>query len=1169
MKHSTSFKFGPPLLPIRSILFLFAVNFLMMNARAQTFPAGFSQVAVGNIYYPTSMAMAPDGRIFATEKAGKVRIVKNGTVLATPFLQVTVDQLNERGLSSVALDPNFSSNHYVYIYYTVPGSPSHNRLSRFTANGDVAVTGSEVILLDFGPLANSIHNAGGMAFGPDGKLYIAIGNDNVNSNSQDLNNYKGKLLRINPDGSVPADNPFTGSESAKRIWAYGFRNPWTIDIQPGTGKIFVDDVGEASWEEINNATVGGKNFGWPNAEGMSSNTAYTNPVFTYPHGSTGTTDGCAITGGCFFNPASTNYPTAYTGAYFFIDYCNHWINYLDPANGQRHNFATGLASAGNYVKVGTDGNLYYFSISQNMLYKIIYSSNNAPVITNQPQNISVPQGQPASFSVSSSGATPLNYQWKKNGVNITGANSATYTISSAQVNDTGMYSVTVSNSYGSTTSHNAHLTVTAPNSRPVATILTPGSGTFYRSGDSIHFSGDGHDPEDGTLPASAFHWIVEFHHNSHYHPGPNITPGIKSGAFSTTFGETSANVFFRLILVVSDSHGLTDTAFVDIHPVTSMLNLASHPSGLQLLLDAQPQVTPYSVLAVSGMTRSLNATTPQTFHDSIFVFDHWSQGGNASQNILINDTDKTYTAYFVNTGPANCSASGTILREYWSNVTGTTVSTVPVNSPPSGTSQLNIFEGPSNFGDNYGSRIRGYICPPSSGNYIFWIASDDNSELWLSTNDQPSNKVKIASVPGYTSSRQWTKYSSQQSAPISLVAGRKYYIEAIHKEGTQGDNLAVGWQLPNGIQERPIPGSRLSPFVSSSAAPTVVITAPANNTTYSNPANITINASVNSVNPVTKVEFFQGSAKIGEDLTSPYSFTWMNVTSGTYSIKAIVTDNTNHTGTSAPITVNVAACPTPVITATGPTTMCSGSVTLQTSNEQGSTYQWKKDGVAITGATNWYYTANATGDYQVKVTHGPCVAWSAPTHVKIQSGLSASITPGGPTTFCNGGNVVLYANTCSGYTYKWKKDGNYITGATAPTYTATTSGSYQVQITQNAQNAWSALVQVTVDPCREADSTALQTVTGIDSNSFIMKVYPNPNNGHFMIELNMPEANDEKVKISMVNMIGQVIYTREFLAHDNFIKETVEMSEALQSGVYTLQVMIGNKVENTNVVLSK
>lgn len=163
--------------------------------------------------------------------------------------------------------------------------------------------------------------------------------------------------------------------------------------------------------------------------------------------------------------------------------------------------------------------------------------------------------------------------------------------------------------------------------------------------------------------------------------------------------------------------------------------------------------------------------------------------------------------------PMVCTASGTILREVWTNVPGKTVSTIPVNTSPNSQSQLGLFEAPLNVGDLYGQRIRGYICPPTTGNYTFWIASDDDGELWLSQDDNPANLRKIAYIQdGYTRPRQWDKYASQESDPIYLEAGRRYYIEALHKEGWEGDNLAVGWQLPDGTQELPIPGNRLSPF---------------------------------------------------------------------------------------------------------------------------------------------------------------------------------------------------------------------------------------------------------------------------------------------------------------------------------------------------------------------
>jgi hypothetical protein len=159
-----------------------------------------------------------------------------------------------------------------------------------------------------------------------------------------------------------------------------------------------------------------------------------------------------------------------------------------------------------------------------------------------------------------------------------------------------------------------------------------------------------------------------------------------------------------------------------------------------------------------------------------------------------------------------CSATGTILREVWSNVTGTNINSNNWSNKPDNTSSLTVFEAPKNIGDNYATRIRGYICPPQSGNYTFWISGDDATELWLSTDASPANKSRIAFNAFYTAERNWDRYLTQKSFQVYLVAGNKYYIEALHKEGKGDDNLSVAWQLPDGNMEAPIPGSHLSPF---------------------------------------------------------------------------------------------------------------------------------------------------------------------------------------------------------------------------------------------------------------------------------------------------------------------------------------------------------------------
>jgi glucose/arabinose dehydrogenase len=355
------------------------------HSQAQTFPANFSQVQVANgITNPTVMEFSPDGRLFVAQQNGQLRIIKNGALLPQPFISLNVNSNGERGLLGIAFDPNFSSNQWVYLYYTI-SSGANNRISRFTANGDVAVAGSESVVLNLDPLSTATnHNGGTMKFGPDGKLYVGVGENANPNNSQDLDTYLGKLLRINADGSVPAGNPFTsGTNQRKRIWSYGLRNPYTITFQPGTGTLYVNDVGQSAWEEINNATTGGLNFGWPSAEGFSSNPAYTNPVYAYPHGS-GVSQGCAITGGTFFNPSFTNYPSSYVGKYFFIDYCSNWIDML-TFNGSvsNSNFASNIAHYPVDLITGPDGNLYFTSRNDSAVYRITYNIA-APTITLNP-----------------------------------------------------------------------------------------------------------------------------------------------------------------------------------------------------------------------------------------------------------------------------------------------------------------------------------------------------------------------------------------------------------------------------------------------------------------------------------------------------------------------------------------------------------------------------------------------------------------------------------------------------------------------------------------------------------------------------------------------------------------------------------------------------------------
>lgn len=347
-------------------------------AAAAAVPSGFTETLIASgLREPTAMAFAPDGRLFVCEQGGTLRVIKNGVLLATPFASLTVSSIGERGLLGVAFDPAFASNGFVYVYYTATTPNVHNRVSRFTAAGDVAQGGSETILMDLEPLGATNHNGGAIHFGIDGKLYIAVGENAVGSNSQTLANRLGKMLRINPDGSIPADNPFFNQATGanRSIWALGLRNPFTFAVKPFSGTLYINDVGENTWEEIN-LGVAGANYGWPATEGPTSNPAYRSPLHAYTHASSG---GCAISGGAFHNMSAVQFPFRYWGAYFFADLCGGWIRAI-RSNGQSVDFATGISQPVD-LAFGSDGSLYYLARGGGVVSRIAYADTASVTVT--------------------------------------------------------------------------------------------------------------------------------------------------------------------------------------------------------------------------------------------------------------------------------------------------------------------------------------------------------------------------------------------------------------------------------------------------------------------------------------------------------------------------------------------------------------------------------------------------------------------------------------------------------------------------------------------------------------------------------------------------------------------------------------------------------------------
>jgi hypothetical protein len=663
----------------------------------------------------------------------------------------------------------------------------HNRVSRFkvsSTNPDVADSSSQDILFELPDLVAPYHNGGALNFGGDGKLYIAVGDNKGNTVAQSKSNLLGKILRLNKDGTIPTDNPFYTSTSGnfRAIWALGLRNPFNFAVQPGTGRIVLNDVGEATWEEINDG-IKGSNYGWPNTEGSTSNTAFRSPLFTYGSRSTSSSNrtNCAIVGATFYNPATPKFPADYTGDYFFADYCGYSIRRLDLGTRSASNFASNVTSPVD-LKVGPDGALYYLQRA-GAVRKISYTgtSPQAPFITDQPDSRTVSVGQSATFTVVAGGTTPLTYQWQRNGANISGATSASFTIASAQTGDNGArFRVVVKNSVGSVTSNEAVLTVTT-NTAPVAKITMPPSGTLYRGGQTINYAGTGTDAEDGTLTGAAFTWQVDFHHDTHIHPFVPATTGSTSGSFVVpTNNETASTVWYRIHLTVKDKGGLTGTTFVDVKPTLVNFTVASNPPGLQLTLDGQPVVAPKTVTGVVGITRTLGVVSPQSLNGKTYVFASWSDGKAATHDISTPSTATTYTATFTESAgqtlyeAENAVLSGAVVANNQTGFTGT---------------------GFADYVNASGDFVEWTVNAPTAGSYklVFRFANGSTTSRPLAI---AVNGSTVNSGLAFPSTGAWSTWQTVSVTATLNAGNNKVRATSTGSSGPNVDHLALTSTTP-------------------------------------------------------------------------------------------------------------------------------------------------------------------------------------------------------------------------------------------------------------------------------------------------------------------------------------------------------------------------------------
>lgn len=860
---------------------------------AQTFTdAGFVAENVVNVarFQTVGFTFAPDGRMFVWEKPGIVRIVKNGVLLTTPFIDISarVNEVGDRGLIGLALDPNFATNKFVYLLYvyeptgnaadTAPKTARLTRVQADPANPDVALVSSETVLMgkigtapcsaspagsDCMASDSAQHTIGTVKFGPDGKIYVGMGDaseytfaDEKSFRVQDLNTYNGKILRINPDGTAPTDNPFyDGNPNSVRskVFTYGLRSPYRFTHKPGTGELYVGDVGSTYFEEINRGR--GANFGWPCYEGLNPNPDFqnafplacaaispgsvTNPIHTYSRAGGG-----AITTGPFYS--GTQYPVQYRGNLFFGDYVQSFIRRIvfDANNNVAsvQSFATNVNTPVHF-ELGPDGMLYYLSIFTGEIKRIRFNGT-APVAALAATRPSVSNPYLVSFS-SAGSADPagnaLTYAWDfGDGTTSTAANpSHTYVTTGVK---SFLVKLTVTTTIGLTATNT--ISVTVGSRTPTATITAPADGTRAAIGQTITFTGIGTDPDE-TLPASALKWSVLLHHNDHIHPGVTAT-GPTGSFIIENHGASNETFFYEVILTVTDSAGMTDIKRINITPDRATATLPAPWIG--------QEVGNVGLAGIAGASANVYTLTGSGaditgFNDG-FYYVHQKLVGDGQIVARVASVQNT----------AFGSKAGVMMR---GALTGNAPHALMSLSPTEGVSFE--YRGETGFGTAL-----------TSGAYFA-------APRWVRLVRTGNTISGYHSADGIT----WTLVSTATVAlPSEIFIGLAV---------TAANNAALCTATFDNVNIS-------TPVIN--APPTVRLTAPAGNITVIAPASVRLTAAAaDSDGTISKVEFYQGATLLNTDATAPYDFTWSNVPAGSFTLTAKAYDNKGAVTTSAPVVV--------------------------------------------------------------------------------------------------------------------------------------------------------------------------------------------------------------------------------------------------------------------------
>ena len=499
----------------------------------------------------------------------------------------------------------------------------------------------------------------------------------------------GAILRVDPNtGAGMAGNPFAGSTdpNARRIIAYGLRNPFRVTFRPGTNELWVGDVGWNTWEELNkipDATDStAENFGWPCYEGSARQSGYdglnlnlcetlyaagsgavASPIYTYNHASSVVTgDGCpagssSVTGVAFYPESGGSFPASYRGGLFFADHSRNCIWFIPKGtNGQpdpalRQIFAAAAANPVDVV-IGPNGDLFYPDFEGGTVRRI------SPTGGNQPPTAVIqatPTSGPAPLTVQFSGSgssdpegTALTYAWDLDG---DGAyDDATGISTSRTYTSPGNVTVGLLVTDAGSATGTATQVIAVSNDPPTPVISTPTAGTTWRVGDLISFSGSATDPQDGTLPASALSWSLVLQHcpsNCHTHLVQTWS-GVAGGQFNAPDHEYPS--YLELTLTATDSFGTQASVTRRLDPQTVVLSFQTAPTGLSLAVNAASSATPFTRTVIIGSANSATATSPQTLGSTTYTFGSWSDGGAQSHTIVAPATNTTYTATYQTSG---------------------------------------------------------------------------------------------------------------------------------------------------------------------------------------------------------------------------------------------------------------------------------------------------------------------------------------------------------------------------------------------------------------------------------------------------------------------------------------------------------------------------------------